>query len=58
MPAVLGYVKRPVLSWLLWAFLMKVFSSLKYILDYCNLDSVYFLKDHSPDINIDNAKNN
>lgn len=44
MSTVLGYVKWPVPSWLLWVFLMKVFSSLKYILDYCNLDSMYFLK--------------
>lgn len=58
MSTVLGYVKWPVPSWLLWVFLMKVFSSLRYILDYCNLDSMYFLKKHSPDINIDNAKNN
>lgn len=55
---VLGYTKWPVLSWWLWVFLMKLFSSLKCILDYCNLDSMYFLKDHSPDINIANARSN
>lgn len=56
MSTVLGYMKWLVLSWLLWVFLMKVFSSVKYILDY--LDSIYFSKDHSPNINIDNNKNN